>query len=174
MAKVGRMIRPTTLAMFALAAGAGGLLFQISFEVRALEDRLVGLNSKIISDQESIHVLRAEWSYLNQPSRLEDLAQRYLDLAPMETSQIQDFAALPMRPVPDSPEADEIATAVILADAKGLPRLKPAAPQRARQPDLDSVPEQRAEAILVAQPVRARTLGDVLKDVIDPQAVRIE
>ena len=52
------MIRPTTLAMFVLAAGTGGLLFQISFEVGALEDRLVDLNRAIISDQESIHVLQ--------------------------------------------------------------------------------------------------------------------
>lgn len=168
------MIRPTTLGMFVLAAAAGGLLFQVSFEVAALEDRLATLNRGIISDEESIHVLRAEWSYLNQPSQLEDLAKRYLDLAPMETAQIQDFAALPMRPVPEITDEDEYPAAMMLAEAKGLPKLKPIAPRRSIRRGQDIVPQQRVQPILVAQPVRARTLGDVLRDVIEPPPTRVE
>lgn len=179
------MIRPTTLAMFALAAGAGGLLFQVSFQVSALEDRLVTLNRTIVDNQESIHVLRAEWSYLNQPSQLAALAQRHLDLEPMKTAQIQSIADLPLRPVPEAPESlDPLDGAVLLlVAAKGLPKLKPAAPRRDRQADQGADWGGESKAILVAQrtaqpnaqpPARVRTLGDVLNDVTKPIAVRAE
>ncbi|MHA1566623.1 MAG: cell division protein FtsL [Alphaproteobacteria bacterium] len=175
------MIRPATLAMFALAAGAGGLLFQVSFEVSALEDRLVTLNRAIVDDQDSIHVLRAEWSCLNQPSQLETLAQRYLDLVPLKTEQIQSIAALPLRPETESPDGMEKldGAALLLAAAKGLPKLKPVAPRREARPDQGADWPRGTKAIVVAQratepPVTARTLGDVLNDVMKPIPARAE
>ena len=35
-----------------------------------------------------IHVLNAEWSHLNEPQRLQKLAEKYLDIGPMKTEQI--------------------------------------------------------------------------------------
>ena len=175
------MIRPITLAMFVLAAGAGGLLFQVSFEVSALEDRLATLNRAIIDDQESIHVLRAEWSYLNQPSQIEALAQRHLDLVPMKTAQIQSFAALPLRPEAEALDSIEglEGAGLLLAAAKGLPKLKPVAPRRDGRRDEGTGWRRETKTILVAQraaepPATVRTLGDVLNDVMKPNPVRAE
>ena len=70
------MKRPATLILFALAVVAGGVLFSISFEVSALEERLTVLNKQITQDRDSMHVLQAEWSYLNQPERLDAIARR--------------------------------------------------------------------------------------------------
>jgi hypothetical protein len=43
-------------------------------------------------------VLKAEWSYLSQPSRLAELNQRFLGLAPISTKQLGQVETLPMRP----------------------------------------------------------------------------
>ena len=90
------MKRPATLLLFALSIIAGGTLFGVAFEVSELEDRLIDLNKEITRARNAIHVLRAEWSYLNQPERLEGLSRRYLDLQPLEGNQFSDIATLPV------------------------------------------------------------------------------
>ena len=146
------MMRPTTLILFVLSVVAGGVLFGIAFEVSTLEERLIVVNQQITDDREAIHVLRAEWSYLNQPERLEELSQRYLELRPLEGGQIANVAALPARqsrdPKPADPVPADIAAAQLPALAaqlalalKARPKAKPAAPRRpARHVELASQP----------------------------------
>ena len=134
------MKRPATLILFALAVIAGGVLFGIAFEVSALEERLTVLNERITKDRDSIHVLRAEWSYLNQPDRLHGLNQRYLDLQPLEGRQISKISALPVRTTPERtpdpapadamPDEPQLAELSIAAALSAKPKLKPAAPRR--------------------------------------------
>ncbi|CAO3407277.1 cell division protein FtsL [Azospirillum largimobile] len=81
-----------------LIAAAGGVLFQTSYDVQDLEEKLAGLNRKIIHEQESIQVLKAEWSYLNDPTKLEQMAQAYLALQPTEPRQHMAMDLIPMRP----------------------------------------------------------------------------
>ncbi len=129
------MIRPATLILFVLSVVSGGVLFGVAFEVSALEERLFVLNQEITEDRDAIHVLRAEWSYLNQPERLEGLSQRYLDLQPLESSQLVVIAAVPARPdavrapteiAPVEPPSLEALTARAL---NARPKTKPAAPR---------------------------------------------
>ncbi|PWC33724.1 hypothetical protein [Azospirillum sp. TSO35-2] len=88
-----------------LIAAAGGVLFQTSYDVQDLEEKLAGLNRKIILEQESIQVLKAEWSYLNDPSKLEALAHAYLPLQPTEARQFLALEMIPMRPADAPPPA---------------------------------------------------------------------
>lgn len=81
-----------------LIAAAGGVLFQTSYDVQDLEEKLAGLNRKIIHEQESIQVLKAEWSYLNDPTKLEQMAQSHLALQPTEPRQYVAMDLIPMRP----------------------------------------------------------------------------
>lgn len=76
---------------------AGFSMFQIKFAVQELEQQLGRTNRDIQRAQEQIRVLKAEWSYLNEPGRLSDLNRRYLGLAPVAAKQMQSFAALPGR-----------------------------------------------------------------------------
>lgn len=87
---------------FAVTAGVG--LFQVKYEVQALEEELTRLHRQILRDQEAIHVLHAEWSYLNEPRRLAELARRHLGMEPVSADRLSSFDALP-DPLPLPPVA---------------------------------------------------------------------
>ena len=180
------MIRQASLLLLILAAGAGVALFQVSYDVSALEDRLTTLNRNIVADQEALHVLRAEWSFLNQPARLEELSQRYLDLQPLNGAQIGDVAMLPVRlhpPVPAAPDTDHpgdaagaTALAALNQDVAGpqpIQKPRPPAPDMAHTDARIAVPVDDTSAPRPASPlapgggaipVAARSLDDVLAD----------
>ncbi|HXP98124.1 MAG TPA: hypothetical protein VN809_15530 [Telmatospirillum sp.] len=90
------MMRAATILWAILAAAAGTSLFMLKYEVQAQEQRLSSLRKDIVEAKESIHVLKAEWSYLNDPSRLREQAERHLGLHPLKPSQIVAIASLPM------------------------------------------------------------------------------
>ena len=97
------MIRPATLFWVALAGCVGYGLYHLKNEVQARENELFRINRTILAEQESIHVLRAEWAYLNQPARLEALASRDLKLQPTKPAQLGTIANLP--PLPPTQES---------------------------------------------------------------------
>ena len=78
------MMRAATILWAALAAVAGTGLFMLKYEVQAQEQRLAGLHKDIMEAQEQIHVLKAEWSYLNEPARLREQTERHLGLHPLK------------------------------------------------------------------------------------------
>ena len=91
------MIRPST-ALWALCVMlVGYALFQVKYEVMAQEDELARLNRQIAESREAVRVLNAEWSFLTQPTRLAELARRYLTLVPIGTAQLGSIAAIPLR-----------------------------------------------------------------------------
>ncbi len=79
------------------AVGAAVAAFVIKYEVRSLEDELSRLENELVDRREAIHVLRAEWSYLNRPDRLTELAKRHLDLVPMAPAQMSILVDVPYR-----------------------------------------------------------------------------
>ena len=169
-------MRPTTTASLILAAVAGAALFQVSFQVSALEDELRQANRNIERDRQAMRVLRAEWSYLNQPAQLEDLAKRYLRLQPIETAQLGAVADVELRP-----EAITDEDGVLLASLPGRPRTKPPAPPRrdGPAPALDTtlpavipvaatVTEQAPEATRATRGRDVpRSFDDLLADVLN-------
>ena len=82
-------MRQTTILALSLAAIMAVALFYLKYEVTDLEAELDTLNNAIVSDREAIHVLKAEWSHLNDVDRLKDLADRYLYLEPTDPAQIK-------------------------------------------------------------------------------------
>lgn len=131
------MIRPSTLLWTALAGAVGFGLFHLKHEVQALDEELARLNRQILAEHQTIHVLKAEWSYFNQPQRLESLAQRHLDLTPMKPQQIGRLADLPRRPADEADIALKAVTPPAATIAPMIdrpvrpPATRPAAPQRA-------------------------------------------
>lgn len=144
------MMRGATILWAALATVAGTGLFMLKYEVQTQEQRLTGLRKEIVETQESIHVLNAEWSYLNDPIRLRDQAERHLGLHPMKPSQIVTLDNVPMaepRAVAAAPEATMPSE---VAAAPGPPPAKPAVVAKAVPP---AKPAVMAKAVPPAKPV---------------------
>jgi hypothetical protein len=93
------MINRGALVWMILAITAGTGLFLLKYEVRAMEEHLVQIEKQTQKNLESVHVLKAEWSHMNQPARLEDLGRRLLLLEPVMAEQTASIAEIPMRPV---------------------------------------------------------------------------
>ena len=86
---------------------------------------------EIRQEQDKIAALRAEWSKLDSPARIQELAKRHLPLRPIETRQFDKLDKLPERPPdlvpPDA--ADPIGTllenpAILEAPTASIPRPK--------------------------------------------------
>ncbi len=88
------MIRPSTFAIVVLALGTGVFLFLIKYQVQDLEQQLTGFNRDIAADREAIHVLKAEWSHLNEPTRLRALTERHLEMQPVRLDQVTTRAGI--------------------------------------------------------------------------------
>lgn len=86
-----------TLFWVVLTAMVGFGLFHVKYKVHSLEEDLRRLNASILEEQEQLHVLEAEWAYLNRPARLERLTAKYLDLRPLEADQIGAIEDIPGR-----------------------------------------------------------------------------
>jgi cell division protein FtsL len=95
------MIRSTTLLAILLAAALSLVLFTVKYQVQDLETELTGLERGIVGEERAIHVLRAEWSHLNDPERLRELAQRYLGMGPVSARQLETFDDLADRKTPE-------------------------------------------------------------------------
>lgn len=112
------MIGKTTIIWLVLAAVASVVLFHTSYRVQELDLRLAALNREIIREQEAIQVLKAEWSFLNDPIRIERLARDYTPLGPSGPAQIiASVEQIPFR----APEAEGPA----LVSATPVPGRKP-------------------------------------------------
>lgn len=105
------MRRGATILWAALATIAGAGLFLLKYQVQGEEQRLHHLQKQIVQTEEEIHVLKAEWSYLNEPTHLRELAERNLGMHPMKAAQlasIDSFALAEKRP-DDAPPGNRIA-----------------------------------------------------------------
>lgn len=89
-------MRLSTILWLGLAGIMGTGLFYLKYDVQVLERTLERLNVDIAEDRRAIHVLKAEWSYLNQPDRLSDLSRRHLSLAPLARRNIVRLIDLPL------------------------------------------------------------------------------
>ncbi len=90
------MIRTLNIILVIAVIGLSAGLYDIKYRAEAAEKRADQIEHDIASEQEGIRVLRAEWSYLNQPDRLQQLAQRYTKLEALKASQIGAFGDVPM------------------------------------------------------------------------------
>lgn len=78
--------------------------YSIKYETTLQAEQLQKLKSKAQREREAIAVLKAEWQFLNRPERLQALADKHLDLQPLQTTQIVRLSDIPNR----GPKVDSI------------------------------------------------------------------
>ena len=65
------------------------VIYQVKYDARSLDKEIVALNKSLETERDAIAVLRAEWSLLNRPERIDRLAKKYLKLAPPSPRQLK-------------------------------------------------------------------------------------
>lgn len=149
------MIRPITCVTFLLACASGLYLYQTKHKVHVLDTQIDQVVHQTAQVREQTRVLHAEWTLLDQPDRLQQLAPRFLTLQPTKPQQFASAADLDQRlpvPLPPEPEAPEGEPAAVVASAAPIePAPPPAAPAPVQQaPARETV---AAAAHVVERPV---------------------
>ena len=95
-----RLLHMVVLAALFLAAAD---VYKIKYESTLQAEKVARLRGEIRREQDMIANLRAEWSKLDRPDRIQELAQRHLTLKTAEITNYDPLDRLPERPIPIVP-----------------------------------------------------------------------
>ncbi len=74
--------------IFTFTMVSGALLMNVSQRVQRIEGEIKRYDRLILNEEEAIRVLKADWAYLNDPARLENLAVKNLELISPDSSML--------------------------------------------------------------------------------------
>jgi hypothetical protein len=98
------MIRPLTFLCLFAAFGSGLYLYSEKHKAILLDRDIAHAIRGTEAARQRTGLLRAEWALLNDPGRLQDMADKYLTLKPMAPGQFVQLADLSTRlPAPVAP-----------------------------------------------------------------------
>jgi hypothetical protein len=115
------MIRLIHLVVVCAFVAATVYVYKIKYDATAQAERAAKLRAEVKHERDRIATLRAEWSKLDDPVRIQALAQRHLALKPVEPTQFDTPDHLPERPPQVAPPADGDPIAIILENADSEP-----------------------------------------------------
>lgn len=95
---MNRIVNALLVLLMVMTAAA---VYDMKYETEVAESAVGQLERQIRAEEEAISLLRAEYSVLTQPSRLQELAERHntlFELAPLTTDQIATVGDIPERP----------------------------------------------------------------------------
>ncbi|WP_319775564.1 hypothetical protein [Breoghania sp.] len=99
----------TVLILAVVAAAA--VVYNMKHDAEDAAERVANLQRAISQEEERIALLKAEWSVLTQPARIQQLVERYnayLQLEPLKVKQIASIEDLPTRPIELEPFAKPV------------------------------------------------------------------
>lgn len=136
---------PRGLVLWVIVMSAIGWgVYQLKYQVQTLEAQLARTNREIVAEQDAIHVLKAEWSYLNQPRQISEMAKKFLEVAPIGPRQMATLSMIPSRAEGAVPVAKQDGPRKPAPPAAAPKSLPAAAPKPASAPAL----ARPAQAIL--------------------------
>jgi cell division protein FtsL len=129
------MLRLVNICLFLGLVALAYVIYQVKYEARGLDEEIASLANNIESERDGVAVLRAEWSMLNRPERIERLAKKYLNLAPATPQQLLTLDTVTPRDLENAPVLTAQATPAPAATPKPVSAapatrtaLKPVAP----------------------------------------------
>lgn len=95
------MLRTLNVILVALMLTGAGAVYLMKYDNDRAAGRITTLQRSISETRQQIAGLRAEWSLLNQPRRIQELIEKYHDyvgLDPLDPTQVAAIEDIPMRP----------------------------------------------------------------------------
>jgi hypothetical protein len=83
-----------------------GITYDMKHHAEEAANNIARLQAEIAGEKDKISVLRAEWSMLIQPSRLQGVVNHYaehFDLQPFSADQIASISDIPEKPLDAKP-----------------------------------------------------------------------
>jgi hypothetical protein len=117
---IGRIVN---VALVLAMVGGAVATYNLKHETEKAAARVARLHTGIAKEREAIAFLKAEWSMLSQPGRLQQLIARYQDhfrLEPFSTNQVATLDEIPLRPVNTESAAGEATVADAAATAAAI------------------------------------------------------
>ncbi|HEX5777712.1 MAG TPA: hypothetical protein VFY21_02625 [Xanthobacteraceae bacterium] len=81
-----------------ILVGSAVAVYKVKYDTTYEVQRIAKLRAEIRGEQERIALLRAEWTRLAAPQRVQELAVRHLGMKPMDVARVSDLANLPEKP----------------------------------------------------------------------------
>jgi len=100
------------LIVVVLLVSAAVYVYRVKFDATQQSERVAKLTSDLRHTRDMIASLRAEWSRLDNPARIQGLTERHLKLRPVEGTQFDSLSRLPDRPPPPAMPATETPDAI--------------------------------------------------------------
>jgi hypothetical protein len=95
------MNRIVNVVLVVLMMAGAAATYQMKHRAEQAAQRVARLNANIAKERETIALLKAEWSLLSQPGRLQSVISRYKDhfnLEPFAASQVATLDEIPLKP----------------------------------------------------------------------------
>jgi cell division protein FtsL len=93
------MMRILNILVIGALVAAAAYVYKIKFDSTRQAERIAKLRMEIRQENDAIANLRAEWSKLDTPARIQELAKRHLtSLKAIDPRQIDTLRNLPERP----------------------------------------------------------------------------
>jgi hypothetical protein len=97
---------------------AAAYVYRIKLESTVRTERVLRLHADIREQRDAIAALRAEWTKLDAPQRLQGLVERHLPLKPINATQYDSLKNLPERPPNFNRDPDPIGSMISDIEAK--------------------------------------------------------
>jgi len=105
------MLKTIDIVLIAVMISAAAWTFKIKYEAELIDDQIQVTERKATLERETISLLEADWSLLNQPDRLQRLAEAFkadLALEPLKPEQIIEPDELPAQPINLVPTGNDV------------------------------------------------------------------
>lgn len=106
------------------------VVYALKFDTGRDAVAIAELKREIAREKDNLSVLRAEWSLLNQPDRLQRLAKKYLDLKPLKPAQPASLDKIVARPDTNQLDALILQALGATAEIAAAPRPAPMPPRK--------------------------------------------
>ncbi|GLK70395.1 hypothetical protein KHC23_16350 [Ancylobacter dichloromethanicus] len=168
------------VSVIALLAAAG-TVYHVKYSSAFEAQEIAKLRTEIRTERDRIAILHAEWARRTAPDRVQALAEKHLDMQPLDVDHMDRLASLPAKPAAGGDALGGMIEALVDGPSLSPPphevAPKPSKPARstpaARLPDDAPLPEEpfSAEPLPLSAMPSAGTMGAPRRSLAGPQGV---
>jgi len=89
------MNRLSTLLWMLVIVAAAFMVYMAKYQVQSVKTQVADTARELEHEKEALHVVAAEWAYLNRPDRLQQLAEKYLSSSDLTVDRVAEIEAIP-------------------------------------------------------------------------------